>query len=78
MKKSYFARGLMVAAALAFTTSMAMADKGGNKNATKDQEDAEEATLAGLNGGAGPKTLDDCNQFDTAKVFDECKGKIHQ
>ena len=78
MKKSYLARGLMAAAALAFTTSMALAAGGSNHNASTDQEDKEEAALAGLNGGSGPKTADDCEQFETEKVFNECKNKIHQ
>lgn len=76
MKKSYLTRGLMAAAALAFSTGLAMADKGSNHNATMDQEQKEEAALAALNGGAGPKTVDDCNQFDTEKVFNECKSKV--
>jgi hypothetical protein len=78
MKKSYFARGLMAVAALAFTTSMALAAGGSNHNATVDQEAKEEAALAALNGGAGPKTVDDCQQFDTEKVFNECRGKVGQ
>jgi hypothetical protein len=78
MKKGFIAHGLMAAAALAFSTSMAMAAGGSNHNATHDEEQKEEAALAALNGGAGPKTVDDCQQFDTEKVFNECKGKIHQ
>jgi hypothetical protein len=78
MNKRLIARGLMAAAALAFTTSMALAAGGSNHNATKDQEAQEEAALAALNGGAGPKTVDDCQPFDTEKVFNECKGKVKQ
>jgi hypothetical protein len=78
MKKGFIAHGLMAAAALAFTTSMALADKGSNHSATMDQEAKEEAALAALNGGAGPKTVDDCAPFDTEKVYNECKGKVKQ
>jgi hypothetical protein len=78
MKKSLIARGLMAVAALAFTTSMALAAGGSNHNATQDQVAKEEAALAALNGGAGPKTVDDCQQFDTDKVFNECRGKVSQ
>lgn len=78
MKMSLIARGLMAGAVLAFTTSMALAAGGSNHNATQDEVAKEEAALAALNGGAGPKTVDDCQQFDTEKVFNECRGKAPQ
>ena len=76
MKKSLIGRGMMAAAGLMFMAQLAYAANA-HHDVSTDEETKEEAALAALNGGAGPKTVDDCEQFTSQKVYDECKGKVH-